>query len=187
VTEMQDIPLNLRTDRTGNGSVKFIRVYFANNHYGAINEVRSGDDVTIVIILENTTGRDLTRFHVAAAVRDPSEKVICYLNSAIQRNDFERIPHSKITRIGIRFPKFQLAPGRYALTLYSTVRDELADWIHGAITFDVQPGDYYGTGRLPAADQGQFLADYTFCDMTRSGMESEDPAVQIENGILCRL
>jgi hypothetical protein len=54
------------------------------------------------------------------------------------------------------------------MTLYSTVRDDLADWIRGAITFEVQPGDYYGTGRLPAADQGQFLPDYSFCDLSQA-------------------
>jgi hypothetical protein len=31
----------------------------------------------------------------------------------------------------------------------------------------VQPGDYYGTGKLPAAEyQGQFLADFTFYDVS---------------------
>jgi hypothetical protein len=57
------------------------------------------------------------------------------------------------------------------MTLYSTVRDDLADWIRGAIAFEVQPGDYYGTGRLPTADQGQFLPDYTFFEMSGSSMK----------------
>jgi lipopolysaccharide transport system ATP-binding protein len=74
---------------------------------------------------------------------------------------------SKVFRIGIRIPKFRVVPGRYTLSLYSSVRDELADWIRGAITFEVQPGDYYGTGRLAAAEyQGQFLEDYIFYDMS---------------------
>jgi homopolymeric O-antigen transport system ATP-binding protein len=171
VTEMSDISLNLRTDRTGNGSVRFIRVFFANNSYSTINEVRSGDDITVVIELENNTGGDLTRFHISAPIRDLSDNIVCHLSSTLQRNDFEYIPYSKIIRIGIRIPKFQIVPGRYTMTLYSTVRDDLADWIFGAITFEVQPGDYYGTGRLPEENQGHFLADYTFCDM--SGAEHE--------------
>ena len=170
--EMSNIPLNSRTDRTGNGSVRFTRVYFANNRHSTINEVRSGDDITVVIELENNTGADLTRFHVSAPIRDASENIICYLNSALQRNDFEYIPYSRIFRIGIRIPKFQVVPGRYTMTLYSTVRNDLADWIHGAITFEVQPGDYYGTGRLPTSDQGQFLPDYTFCEMSGSSVNS---------------
>jgi len=174
VTEISNISLKLRTDRTGNGSVRFIRVYFANNCLSTINEVRSGDDITVVIELENNTGAALTRFHLSAPIRDTCENIICYLSSALQRNDFEYIPYSKIIRIGIRIPKFQVVPGRYSMTLYSTVRDDLADWIRGAITFEVQPGDYYGTGRLPAADQGQFLPDYTFYDMSGSSVNSDN-------------
>jgi lipopolysaccharide transport system ATP-binding protein len=183
VAELSNIPLNLRTDRTGNGSVRFIRVYFANNRFATINEVRSGDDITVVIELENNTGEALTRFHLSVPIRDTSENIICYLSSALQRNDFEYIPYSKIIRIGIRIPKFQVVPGRYTMTLYSTVRDDLADWIRGAITFEVQPGDYYGTGRLPAADQGQFLPDYTFCEMSGSSMgchDANEPALHDE-------
>jgi ABC-type multidrug transport system ATPase subunit len=164
VTEMGNTALNLRTDRTGNGSVRFIRAYFANNTHSIINEVRSGDDITVVIELENNTGANLTRFHLAASIRDPSQNmnVICYLSSATQRNDFEYIPYSKVFRIGIRIPKFQVVPGRYTMNLYSEVQNDLADWIQGAVTFDVQPGDYYGTGRLQAAEyQGQFFPDYT--------------------------
>jgi lipopolysaccharide transport system ATP-binding protein len=181
VTEVSNIPLKLRTDRTGNGSVRFTRVYFVNTCLSTINEVRSGDETTVVIELENNTGADLTRFHLSAPIRDASDNIICYLSSAVQRNDFEYVPYSKIIRIGIRIYKFQLVPGRYTMTLYSTVRDNLADWIRGAITFEVQPGDYYGTGRLPAADQGQFLADYAFCQMSGSGISSQnEPALDDE-------
>jgi lipopolysaccharide transport system ATP-binding protein len=171
VTQVKQIPLEFRTDRLGNGSVRFIRAYFANNRLSTINEVRSGDDITIVMELENNTGAPLTRFHVSAPIRDGSDNIICYLSSALQRNDFDYIPYSKTIRIGIRIPKFQVVPGRYALTLFSTVRDELADWIKGALTFEVQPGDYYGTGKLPVVEQGQFLANYSFCDM--SGLSNE--------------
>jgi hypothetical protein len=59
------------------------------------------------------------------------------------------------------------------MTLYSTVRDDLADWIRGAIAFEVQAGDYYGTGRLPAADFGQFLPDYAFYDIAGTSLQSE--------------
>jgi lipopolysaccharide transport system ATP-binding protein len=177
VAEMGNTALNLRTDRTGNGSVRFIRAYFANNTHSIINEVRSGDDITVVIELENNTGANLTRFHVAASIRDPSQNmnVICYLSSAAQRNDFEYIPYSKVFSIGIRIPKFPVVPGRYTMNLYSEVQNDLADWIQGAVTFDVQPGDYYGTGRLPAAEyQGQFLPDYTFYDMSGSSVLTID-------------
>jgi lipopolysaccharide transport system ATP-binding protein len=179
VTEMSDISLELRRDRAGNSSVRFTRVYFVNNSHSTINEIRSGDDMTIHIELQNNTGKDLTRFHISAAIRDMSENIVCYLNSSVQRNDFQHIPYSEIIRIGIRIPKFQVVPGRYTMTLYSTVRDDLADWIRGAIAFEVQAGDYYGTGRLPAADFGQFLPDYAFYDVPGTSLQSEGPPYPI--------
>jgi lipopolysaccharide transport system ATP-binding protein len=175
VTEMSNISLDLRRDRTGNGSVRFTRTYFVNNSHSTINEIRSGDDITIQIELQNNTGKDLTRFHVSAAIRDTSENIVCYLNSSVQRNDFQHIPYSEIIRIGIRIPKFQVVPGRYTMTLYSTVRDDLADWIRGAIAFEVQAGDYYGTGRLPPADFGQFLPDYAFYDIPATSVQNDGP------------
>ena len=181
ITEMSNISLNCRTDRTGDGSVRFIRAYFTNNRHSTINEVRSGDDITIAMDLENNTGAALTRFHVSVAIRDTTDEIICYFSSTLQRNDFEYIPYSKIIRIGIRVPKFQLVPGRYSMTLFSSVRDDVADWIRGAITFEVQPGDYYGTGRLPEMGQGQFLPDYSFYEMSGSSMEPHsvtEPASQ---------
>jgi homopolymeric O-antigen transport system ATP-binding protein len=173
-TQVRQLPLESRTDRWGNGSVRFSRVHFFNNCLSTINEVRSGDDITIVIELENNTGAPLTRFHVSASIRDTSDNIICHLSSALQRNDFEYIPYSKIIRIGIRIPKFQIVPGRYTMTLYSSVRDDLEDWISGAITFEVHPGDYYGTGRLPETNHGHFLADYTFYDISGLSMNSHD-------------
>jgi lipopolysaccharide transport system ATP-binding protein len=146
-----------------------------NNSHSTINEIRSGDDITIQIELQNNTGKDLTRFHVSAAIRDTSENIVCYLNSSVQRNDFQHIPYSEIIRIGIRIPKFQVVPGRYTMTLYSTVRDDLADWIRGAIAFEVQAGDYYGTGRLPPADFGQFLPDYAFYDIPATSVQNDGP------------
>ena len=81
-------------------------------------------------------------------------------------NDFDYVPYSKINRLKIRIPKFQVVPGEYTLTLYAKVGKDLADWIKEAISFEVQPGDYYGTGRLPDAGLGQFLPDYTFEHLT---------------------
>src|SRR6266404_3341225 len=64
VTEMSDISLELRRDRTGNGSVRFTGIYFVNNSHSTVNEIRSGDDITIRIELQNNTGMDLTCFHI---------------------------------------------------------------------------------------------------------------------------
>ena len=43
-----------------------------------------------------------------------------------------------------------------------TVNGDIADYLFNAGTFDVEAGDYYGTGKLPAGDQGAFFVDHSF-------------------------
>jgi lipopolysaccharide transport system ATP-binding protein len=55
-----------------------------------------------------------------------------------------------------------LVPGRYGIRIYSTLDGSLTDWIKDAASFDVEAGDYYGTGALPERGWGSFLLDYRF-------------------------
>jgi lipopolysaccharide transport system ATP-binding protein len=162
VVETSKIDLTTREDRKGNGEVRFTRVFFASPSGSELVSIKSGDKTAIMIEYENNTSRDLRQFHVSIGIRDLSDNIVCYFSSAIRCHDFDHVPYSKLNRLAITIPRLQVAPGSYTLTLFSTVDGDLADWIKGAATFEIQPGDYYGTGRLPAPDQGKFFPDYTF-------------------------
>jgi len=64
--------------------------------------------------------------------------------------------------VEVHIPRMTLAPGRYGFTLFATVNGEIADWIKNAGTFDVEAGDFYGTGHLPPEGQGCFLMEHGF-------------------------
>ena len=53
-------------------------------------------------------------------------------------------------------------PGRYGFTIYCTINGVVSDWVQNAGFFDVEPGDYYGTGKLQPSDQGIFLINHYF-------------------------
>jgi lipopolysaccharide transport system ATP-binding protein len=164
VVEVSNMDLATREDREGNGAIRFTRVSFVSDNGSELASVKSGDKTVIVIEYENNTSRDLRHFHVSIGIRDLSDNMACYFSSALKCNDFDRVRYSKLNQLAIRIPRLQLVPGKYTMTLFSKVGGDLADWIKGAITFEIQPGDYYGTGQLPAVNQGQFLPDYTFDD-----------------------
>jgi hypothetical protein len=67
----------------------------------------------------------------------------------------------KEIKIVLSWNDFNLAPGNYSLTTFLEVSGELSDWIRNAVTFTVEPADYYGTGKLPPHGQGLLLASYT--------------------------
>jgi lipopolysaccharide transport system ATP-binding protein len=75
------------------------------------------------------------------------------------------IPDLTFGRHSFRFtiPRMPLVPGRYRLTLHASINGIVADWIQNARLFDVEGGDFYGTGRLPLPEWGRgfFLVDHT--------------------------
>ena len=59
-------------------------------------------------------------------------------------------------------PRLGLLPGRYRLTIFATVNNVIVDWVKNAGVFDVEGGDYFGTGRLPLEGEGLFVIDHAF-------------------------
>ena len=56
-------------------------------------------------------------------------------------------------RVTVR-ERFPLAPGQYHVTLFCRVNGTIADWLSQAAVLTVEPGDFFGTGRLPAPTYG---------------------------------
>ena len=57
--------------------------------------------------------------------------------------------------------RINLQQGTYNINLYSTVDDNVADWIQNVAKLQIEPFDYYHTGRDIPANQGQFIIDYS--------------------------
>ena len=55
--------------------------------------------------------------------------------------------------------KLPLQPGRYSFNLSAYVGGGLSDWIRSAGSIDVETGDFFGNGWLPALHQGPMLVD----------------------------
>jgi lipopolysaccharide transport system ATP-binding protein len=80
-------------------------------------------------------------------------------------------------QIRIVIPKLCLLPGRYHFTIWASVSGVLADWIKNAGTFDIEGGDYFGTGQLPPHGQGLFVAPHVFLyEPKASAKETQEPA-----------
>lgn len=146
-----DKKLASRKDRSGSGEIYITDIYFcdANNH--RILSWQLGETVSV---------------HFKYKVRDKS-KISKPIIGFILRNDFGQpvLFHSNRLK-GVTFDEFTesgefvceldritLAPGRYNLTYSLLAHNGLGgqyyDNIEAAIGFDVEPGDFYGTGELP--------------------------------------
>ena len=128
-----------------------------------VSGFRCGADAVIHFVIENRTDRELRGFRAAIAiVESATAQRVALLDTRLLGFDFPGIrPGRNSMRIVI--PKMPLVPGRYQIRIYSTVDGAVTDWIKNASGFDVEAGDYYGTGQLPErAIGGFFLLDHQF-------------------------
>jgi len=66
--------------------------------------------------------------------------------------EFDSLPPNG--RLCCRIERFPLSPGQYPITLFCRVNGNIADWVQQAALLSVEPGDFFGTGRLPQPAHG---------------------------------
>jgi lipopolysaccharide transport system ATP-binding protein len=166
-----------RNDRRGTGLVRFLSVMLRDGDGAAVAAFHCGETAILVLRFENRAGRDLRRVVVGVGIDEATGQRITLLESQATDDIPEIIP-SEIDTIEARIDRLPLMPGRYAFTLYFAVNGEAADWIHNAGTFDVEPGDYFHTGRF-VHDQGYCLVDQHFSLGTAGEGVVDEPSLRL--------
>jgi lipopolysaccharide transport system ATP-binding protein len=155
------MPLGERTDRTGSGDLRFAFLSLEDQVGSQVSAFQCGTESILHLVMDNRTKRELRNVRIALGIDDQMGQRIALLDTTLVGADISALsPGSGSVRVII--PKMSLTPGRYRLTLYSTVNGIIADWMKSAAIFDVEAGDYYGTGQLPDHGQGMFVLDHRF-------------------------
>jgi lipopolysaccharide transport system ATP-binding protein len=94
---------------------------------------------------------------VSIVVYAPSGQ--CLIDLESEMAGFRLGPIPKRGFISCRIKRLPLAPGEYCLNIYCESNGEIVDWVQNATTFDVQAGEFFGTGKLPPATHGGLLVD----------------------------
>ena len=150
-----------REDRQGSGEARFASVRLADPLGHSTEMVLSGDRARIYI--------KLAAPQEGAVLKDPAVSI------GLDNSLGQRILHMSNRTTGQVFPEFHVArdsfcfdiprlslvADTYSLVLFLSVNENAVDWIQNAATFNVEAGDFYGTGKLPPAGQSCFLADYS--------------------------
>jgi lipopolysaccharide transport system ATP-binding protein len=157
----QSVSSNLkdRQDRQGTGQFRCtdLRCYSPNGTRP--RPLQCGQDAEFSVAYVGD-GSDLRHVSVEFVVSTMNGECILMLNSSMSGTEFQTAPSSGWVRCLIR--RLPLTPGQYSLNLYCTVNGILADWVQQAALLTVEPGDFYGTGRLPPATHGGVLVPQTW-------------------------
>jgi lipopolysaccharide transport system ATP-binding protein len=161
MTRVSAIPLCERTDREGNGEARFVSMSMERPDGQRVAAFQCGAEAVLHFRVDNRTERELRHLHVSLGVdNDMGQRVALWDTILLGEEIPTLLPGTVSLRVFI--PRMALVPGRYRLTIYSAINDDIVDWIKNAATFDVESGDFYGTGRLPPPGQGMFLTDFRF-------------------------
>jgi homopolymeric O-antigen transport system ATP-binding protein len=168
-------PISERTDRSGSGEIRFTSLSLEGLNGAHVSALRCGDEGVLHLKIENRTGQEIRSFRIAIGIDNELGQRVTHLDTGLQGSDVNALPPG-FGNVRVVLPRIALVPGRYRLTLFSTANGGVADWIRDAVSFDVEAGDYYGTGQLPLPNQGVFLAEHHFV-LTSKSVETEIQAI----------
>jgi lipopolysaccharide transport system ATP-binding protein len=158
-------PLEQRLDREGSGEIRFISMVSEGPGNSPVSAFRCGDEAILHFVMENRTGRNLQKVRIAFKIFDEGGYCVGQLDSWLLGQDAWEISPGR-TSVRIVIPRMTLTPGRYRISAWAGLNGSDADWILDAGLFDVEEGDYYGTGRLPTTGRVAFLMDHQILTRT---------------------
>jgi len=148
-----------RTDRTGNGEMRFTGCRLRNCHDDYINAVATGEAVDFVLTYVGST-ESISNVTVWLWIRDSLGRILLTLWSRLTGEDFATLPREG--ELICHVPRFPLIPGTYLVDIHASVNGIRADRISNAIELEVVPGDFFGTGRSPQSSDGVYLCDHSW-------------------------
>jgi len=160
-TAAMEIDLHHRVDRRGSGKLRFSSMAFKDAAGRTASHLTAGETAVFVLGVENNAGRAVENAEIAIGIDDQLGSRITHLSSEVANGSLGRLGGG-LRLVEVVIPKLPLVTGRYRVTLFMSLGGEIADWILDAASFDVETGDFFGTGRLPPPSQGNFLLNHQF-------------------------
>jgi homopolymeric O-antigen transport system ATP-binding protein len=145
-----------RTDRQGNGKVRIQDFASFDRDGNEVEYIASGQEVNFRIYYSSQQDRVEG---VTAGIGIASDKgaFVSLLSNQVAGQTFQSIGREGFFTCKIR--KLPLAPGSYTLSLIIRSNETITDWIQQAVTIVVEPGDFFGTGRMPPASHAGVLLE----------------------------
>ncbi len=145
----QTVQLSKRTDRTGNGRLRFTGISFEDTDENAIEEILSGDALKIKIHFENESNMDLGKLLVSVAFFDEYQNMVLAFVSDEMGTKFSFLKHNGT--LNLHIPEFLLRGGHYSIRLFAayngTLEECICDAIENAIRLTVISSDFWKSGQ----------------------------------------
>jgi lipopolysaccharide transport system ATP-binding protein len=153
--EGADVDLSTHPGRRVGSSPVLRRLRLMNGLSLTTDQFLCGEPMVIELIIEDHSSN--AELNIAVVYEDPLGGRLFTLGTHL--SDTGAILAEGTKRVICFLDELPIAPGRYCLSLEAIPpREEPIDSIDQAVWFDVNPTDYYGSGRSPHVARGRFVA-----------------------------
>ncbi len=149
-THRTEIPLANRRDRHGIGKIKFSDIKFEKIDGTSTDILQTGMNLNIKLSFSRDQDFKNIKLRIQFISENGDLMFVC--SNFHSSEPFHAFPEKAIAVCNI--PKFPLPPGLYYIHLRCLNHLEVMDDIEYAKKIEVEEGDFYGTGRLPALKGG---------------------------------
>ncbi len=152
------VPVAERSDRGGSGDLRITRIEIRTP---SCARQRTGAPLRIVIGYCAANEAPLKSVRLALLFCDSLGTRVFVTDTRLVNADFAKLPPEG--ELVCEIPDLPLAAGRYPLSVWAAVGDEVADHVENAVALEVENGDVFGTGRATvAAVQGPVVVRHAW-------------------------
>ena len=152
--EMSNIPmesLSERKDRKGHGRVKFTETWMETQDGKVVDRIKIGESVNIKVRFE-VHDAAIKSMITSIAISTAKNIKVCDLKNIYIDEPFgPDLPQQGLLTCSLS--GMNLNHGTYYYNLFCASEFGYEDWVMNASAFDIEPSDFYGTGRLPEKDR----------------------------------
>ena len=144
--------------RQGNGLIKLVNVNIKSSSLGDSTTVKVGEEATFIFEFEahdKSCKFDFISFRFAI-----SNHLGHRVTTIDSRSQNCVISRKKEFSLKVELPKVNFPEGTYFITTFIGEEETPYDWISNVHTFDVIPGNFYGTGRINTVQSGEILSEF---------------------------
>ncbi len=148
------------SERRGNGWLRIDAMELLEEDGKSVSSLCMGKNAIIKVSIRNVLSKSFQRLSLCIGASMMGQRVTTW-STSYSVGEVLRTPDVDFKMI-LRIPKLSLMPGRYDLNFYLTINDEIVDWLISGATLDVEALDYFGTGKIPTANDAVFVSDHSF-------------------------
>ena len=145
-----------RTDRRGDGQIRFTSIHLVDDNGRKVEYIRTGDTFSFLIGYESRNDQPLKHVSIRIPIVDEMDRFITHFWSKFTGQDFKEIP-SKGSFV-CKATRFALMPGEYGIAIKAFVKGDLSDKINFASKLTVKTGDFFNIKRADDY-KGLFVSD----------------------------